>query len=200
MLRCVLAPWKYWGNVRYRLAATCAFASSPLFALCRSIPRFYHHALFSALDSSTHVTAHYGPTNKKLRCFLPLFVPTDEHGESNCWIRVNHETQRVEEGKVLIFDDSFYHEAANDSSSSPRIVLIIDVWHPDLTDLEVKTLEFINKAQISAAKRLAKAMESSEVEKEGTSEGSFITTIAANKQMGITEEDAVRIWGEYMRK
>lgn len=171
------------------------------FVLCgRSIPRFYHHALFSALDSSTHVTAHYGPTNKKLRCFLPLFVPTDEHGESSCWIRVNHETRRVEEGKILIFDDSFYHEAANDSLSSPRIVLIIDVWHPDLTDLEVKTLEFINKSQISAAKRLAKAMESSEVEREGTSDGSFITTITANKQVGITEEDAVRIWGEYMRK
>jgi aspartyl/asparaginyl beta-hydroxylase (cupin superfamily) len=35
-----------------------------------------------------------------------------------------------------VFDDSFYHEAHN-KSDKPRIVLIIDVWHPDFTDEEV---------------------------------------------------------------
>jgi aspartate beta-hydroxylase len=169
--------------------------------IIKSIPRFYHHALFSALDKSTHVTAHYGPTNKKLRCFLPLFVPT-ENDVSCSWVCVNHETRRVEEGKVLIFDDSFYHEAGNDSSIHPRIVLIIDVWHPDLTDAEVRILEFINKGQISAAKRLAKqAQEEQEQAEENGTESpshSFLTTIELNKQKGISEEDAVRIWGQYL--
>ncbi len=159
-----------------------------------SIPRFYQHAFFSALDKSTHVTAHYGPTNKKLRVFLPLFVPED-----SCWIRVNHETRYLQEGKVMIFDDSFYHEAGNDSDSQPRIVLILDVWHPDLTDAEVKILEFINKGQISAAKRLTKLVaEEAQNQEQNEKIDNFLTTITTNKKAGITEEDAVRIWGQYM--
>ena len=33
--------------------------------------------------------------------------------------------------QVSIFDDSFDHEVWN-NASSPRVVLLIDVWHPDL--------------------------------------------------------------------
>lgn len=40
-----------------------------------TVPRQYHHALFSALAPDTHVKPHCGPTNKKLRCHLPLYVP-----------------------------------------------------------------------------------------------------------------------------
>jgi len=36
------------------------------------IPNNYHHALFSALTSKSHIMKHYGPTNKKLRFHLPL--------------------------------------------------------------------------------------------------------------------------------
>lgn len=82
---------------------------------------------------NTHICEHYGPTNKKLRVFLPLIVPDS----SLCWIRVNHEKRFLEEGKCLIFDDSFLHDAANECSESPRIVLILDIWHPDLSEEEV---------------------------------------------------------------
>lgn len=45
------------------------------------------------------------------------------------------------EGKCLLFDDSFLHEAENNSEERPRVVLIVDVWHPDLTDEEVLVIE-----------------------------------------------------------
>ncbi|CAM9402185.1 unnamed protein product, partial [Phaeothamnion confervicola] len=35
----------------------------------------YCHAFFSALAPGTHITKHWGPTNKKLRLHLPLVVP-----------------------------------------------------------------------------------------------------------------------------
>lgn len=130
----------------------CSLICSPL-SLCRSIPHQYNHALFSALAPDTHVSAHYGPTNKKLRCHLPLVVPTrpPAHTETQeeepplCSLTVANEERGLEAGKCVIFDDSFLHEAVNragefntsDPSSGPRVVLIIDVWHPDLSAEEV---------------------------------------------------------------
>jgi len=87
----------------------------------------YHHAMFSALAPCTHVTKHCGPTNKKLRCHLPLVVPPGD----TCRIRVGDETRTVQEGRCLVFDDSWEHEAWNDGDGT-RVVLILDVWHPDL--------------------------------------------------------------------
>jgi aspartyl/asparaginyl beta-hydroxylase (cupin superfamily) len=60
---------------------------------------------------------------------LPLIVP------EGCWLRVGNETRRWNEGKLLIFDDSFEHEAKNDSSDT-RIILIFDLWRPELSDGE----------------------------------------------------------------
>ena len=37
-----------------------------------------------------------------------------------------------EEGKVVVFDDSFEHEIWN-LSSHPRLILILDLIHPDMT-------------------------------------------------------------------
>jgi len=43
----------------------------------------------------------------------------------------------------MVFDDSYNHEAWNDCGT-PRIVLIFDIWHPDLSQSEVKFLTFMN--------------------------------------------------------
>ena len=69
------------------------------------------------------------------------------------WLRVADSHIELQEGKVIVFDDSFEHEACNESDNS-RIVLVIDLWHPDLSDEEVKFLEFCNKCQMAAAKRI----------------------------------------------
>ena len=46
------------------------------------------------------------------------------------------------EGKVLTLDTSFVHSTKNDSPED-RYVLIIDFWHPELTEIERKCLEFV---------------------------------------------------------
>lgn len=44
-----------------------------------------------------------------------------------------------QEGKMLIFDDSFEHEVWH-NGTSVRLVLIVDIWHPAITDYERKNL------------------------------------------------------------
>lgn len=44
-----------------------------------------------------------------------------------------------ENGKFLLFDDSFEHEVWH-NGTDVRVVLIIDVWHPELTEEERKSL------------------------------------------------------------
>lgn len=120
--------------------------------LLESLPcGHYHHALFSALAPHTHITPHHGPTNRKLRCQLPLIVPVGEGTAAT--LRVADETKALEEGKLIIFDDSFEHEATN-TSAFPRIVLIFDIWHPDLTKEEVKFFEYINKYEMRALQHM----------------------------------------------
>eukprot|EP01041_Mallomonas_annulata_P000927 gene928-1797_t len=164
-------------------------------AIIRDIPRQYNHALFSALAPHSHVTAHNGPTNKKLRCHLPLVVPPG----NGCRLRVGSEWMVLEEGKCVVFDDSFEHEAEN-TSGLPRVVLIVDVWHPDLSDDEVKVFDFINKAQILAARRLAR-MEMEEIQRstlassvdavdkdlEGDMEASTETTLGSDGITAVSE-------------
>jgi hypothetical protein len=38
-----------------------------------------------------------------------------------------------------VFDDSFEHEVTN-HGSTPRVALIIDTWHPELTELDISFL------------------------------------------------------------
>jgi hypothetical protein len=88
---------------------------------------------FSALAPETVIRPHCGPYNLRLRCHLGLVIPDD------CRIRVGSETRFWEEGKCLIFDDSFFHESWNRSNRT-RVVLLIDFIHPDLTLLEIAFL------------------------------------------------------------
>lgn len=92
---------------------------------------------FSALRDGTRVKAHCGVTNTRLRCQLGLFA------EEGCGIRVGSETRSWEAGKCIVFDDSFEHEAWN-FSGSERVVLIVDFWHPELTEWERLAIRQIN--------------------------------------------------------
>jgi len=105
--------------------------------------RGYQHAFFSALTPGTHIIKHHGPTNKKLRVHLPLV------GASGSKLRVADQILHGEEGKCMVFDDSFEHEAWHHGEST-RIVLVFDVWHPDLTDKEVQFLSFLQRSRMRA--------------------------------------------------
>ncbi|KAJ1450571.1 Aspartyl/Asparaginyl beta-hydroxylase-domain-containing protein [Pelagophyceae sp. CCMP2097] len=119
-------------------------------ALLDAVPRKYGHAFFSAVAPETHITKHNGPTNKKLRCHLPLVVPASAGA---CRLRVADDTRAVCEGSTLVFDDSFEHEAWNDDPMHARIVLVVDVWHPDLSLRETKFLGFLQTAAMKRDKR-----------------------------------------------
>jgi aspartyl/asparaginyl beta-hydroxylase (cupin superfamily) len=96
---------------------------------------------FSVLDSNTHVLPHQGPNNLRVRCHLGIDVP------EQCGLRVDGMTRTWEENRCLVFDDTFTHEVWN-RGSRQRIVLVVDLWHPDLTDEE---LILLNGLQLPAA-------------------------------------------------
>lgn len=89
---------------------------------------------FSVMQPGTHVWPHTGPTNCRLRMHLGLIIP-----KKGCRIRCTNQTREWEEGKVLIFDDSFEHEVWQEADSY-RLIFIVDVWHPQLTQLQRQTL------------------------------------------------------------
>ncbi|NXE79019.1 ASPH hydroxylase, partial [Cochlearius cochlearius] len=92
---------------------------------------------YSIMHPGTHVWPHTGPTNCRLRMHLGLVIPKE-----GCRIRCAQENRTWEEGKVLIFDDSFEHEVWQDAENY-RLIFIVDVWHPELTPQERRTLPAI---------------------------------------------------------
>jgi aspartyl/asparaginyl beta-hydroxylase (cupin superfamily) len=60
---------------------------------------------------------------------LPLVVPED------CRFRVGNETREWEEGRAWAFDDTIEHEAWN-ASPKTRVILLFEVWRPELSEEE----------------------------------------------------------------
>lgn len=96
-------------------------------------------ALFSRLTPGTHIRPHHGLLNTRLICHVPLIAP------SGCGLRVGAETRHWREGEALIFDDSIEHEAWN-RGDSVRVVLLFEVWRPDVTPAERLALTGIFEA------------------------------------------------------
>ena len=95
--------------------------------------------LFSRLEPGAHIPPHHGMLNCRLICHLPLIVP------KGCWLRVGNERREWEEGKLLLFDDSFEHEAMNPTGNL-RIILLFDIWRPELGPDERSAISAIFEA------------------------------------------------------
>jgi len=108
-------------------------------------------AFFSILDPEQYIKPHWGYWKGFLRYHLGVVVPND-NANGECWLRVNadpddnahQDRARVEQGekyywkngKGVIFDDTFLHDAAN-GSKEIRVVLWLDLrrrmpWHLSL--------------------------------------------------------------------
>jgi aspartate beta-hydroxylase len=107
--------------------------------LVTSSPRVADNVFFSALNAGGAIAPHAAEWNCLLNVHLGLVVP------DGCEIRVGSETRKWTQGKCLTFDASFEHEVRNRSDST-RFVLFLDVWHPDLTDVEIECLEAFREA------------------------------------------------------
>jgi aspartyl/asparaginyl beta-hydroxylase (cupin superfamily) len=94
-------------------------------ALMREIPGMTT-AMISILSPRKHILDHRGPYKGVLRYHLGLIVPEDAEA---CRIRVGDDFRHWEEGKSIIFDDTFNHEVWNDTDET-RVVLFVDVLRP----------------------------------------------------------------------
>ncbi len=88
-------------------------------------PEVFH----SVFTPGTQLLLHRGVTNTRVVGHLPLLIPED------CALSVGGEVHRWVPGKVVLFDDTYEHEAWNRGKQT-RVVMIFDVWHPGLTELE----------------------------------------------------------------
>ncbi len=97
--------------------------------LCR-IPGQTPEICFSVLKAGTHILPHHGVTNTRVVMHLPLIVPAD------CALNlVDRGTHAWRAGELVMFDDTYLHEAWN-RSAAPRVILLMDCWNPHLTAVE----------------------------------------------------------------
>jgi len=113
-----------------RYNENCALAPRTT-ALIEAVPRLAGWACFSAIAPGSHVRTHCGVTNAKLRVHLAV------RAEPGSRMRVGDTFYEWTEGDAMVFDDSYEHEVWV-GGRAPRIVLILDVYHPDLTPEEVE--------------------------------------------------------------
>jgi len=96
-------------------------------------------AMYSLLRPKTRIPPHVGASNARLVTHLPLIVPP------GCGFRVGNTVREWVPGKAWVFDDTIQHEAWNDSEQL-RVVLIFDIWHPDLNADERRMITALNTA------------------------------------------------------
>ena len=116
----------------------CALAPQTA-ALLRPVPGIYT-AFFSVLEPGQHIKAHWGYWKGFVRYHLGVLIP-DNNRDSKCWIRINPDAQERggdrtaiqqgetyfwHDGEAVLFDDTFLHDAANETDQV-RVVLFLDV-------------------------------------------------------------------------
>ncbi|XP_076804705.1 aspartate beta-hydroxylase domain-containing protein 2-like [Clavelina lepadiformis] len=100
----------------------------------------FGNACFSVVYPNTTISEHYGPCNIRARCHLGLVIP------SGFILNVDDIQLRWREGKCLIFDDSYLHrvvhnvEDGESDHNLKRVVFMVDLWHNDLSEIEINAL------------------------------------------------------------
>lgn len=118
-------------------------------AALRSLPNLGMSAMFSALTPGTHLWEHCGPTNAVVSLSMGLIAPP------GCVIRVGTEERTWREGECLVFDDTYEHEVWHRGDRT-RFIMLLDVWHPELTKVERRILEQVLWPPGEVEDRLAK--------------------------------------------
>lgn len=94
-------------------------------AVCQKIPGLIT-VMYSILEPGKHLPPHRGPYNGVLRLHLGLIVPEPR---DDLGIRVDKQLYRWQEGKAVVFDDAYEHEAWNRTPHT-RVVLFVDFRKP----------------------------------------------------------------------
>ena len=96
-------------------------------------------ALWSRLKPGAHIAPHVGMLNTRLICHIPI------RPAPGCTLRVGGEIRSWEAGVPLVFDDSIEHEARN-SGPFERVVLLFEIWRPEVPEQDRATLSRIFQA------------------------------------------------------
>jgi aspartyl/asparaginyl beta-hydroxylase (cupin superfamily) len=100
------------------------------------IPFAVRGVCFARQAPQSGVQAHSDGRNFILTAHLGLSIP------DGCWIQVGDERRSWTKGKLTTIDTSFSHSTGNPTDKE-RHVLIIDFWHPELSEAERSALEFV---------------------------------------------------------
>jgi beta-hydroxylase len=118
--------WKTFFFLGYGFRSTANCRRCPkTAALLDSIPGLVT-GFFSILSPGKHIPPHRGPWRGVLRYHLALKVPEPASASG---IKVGGEVAHWEQGKGLLFDDGYTHEAWN-GTDGVRVVLFCDVLRP----------------------------------------------------------------------
>lgn len=82
-------------------------------------------AMFAELPPGGKLNAHRDPFSGSLRYHLGLVTPNDDR----CYIDVDGERYSWRDGQSVVFDETYVHDARNDSDKN-RIILFCDVERP----------------------------------------------------------------------
>ena len=75
---------------------------------------------FSVLAPRTRINPHQGFAGEFLRCHLGLVIP-----EGDCALQIETVARKWSEGRAMVFDDRYWHEAWN-MTDEERVVLLVD--------------------------------------------------------------------------
>jgi len=94
-------------------------------------------AFFAKMDPHSEIKPHSDMCNFVLTCHLGLEVP-----EGQCELSVGGEAVEWRNGHVMLFDTSILHAAENRAPST-RYILMMRVYHPELTAVERSALQLV---------------------------------------------------------
>lgn len=80
-------------------------------------------SVVSVLPGKTKIPPHYGYSSFVKRLMLGVTVPSDRE---NCYLCVNGEKQVWEEGKTMLWDDTYPHAVYNETNEE-RVVIYMDI-------------------------------------------------------------------------
>ena len=145
--------WRMYILKAYGIEQKPNMAACPqLAALVRTTPAVLS-ASFSFLGPRKHIPPHRGPFRGIIRFYMMLTMPRGPSSAPAAVLRVADTEYRLEEGEFLLWDDTFEHEAWNESDEV-RIVLSLDVWRPHMpADMRLLSAVLIGLVRIGMAVR-----------------------------------------------
>jgi len=96
-------------------------------------------AAFQRQSPRTGLPKHVDPCSWVLACHLGITIPDEGDGTETPYISVAGQKYHWSDGTVMIFDPSFKHETYNPTTQE-RVILNIDIFHPELTDIECEAI------------------------------------------------------------